>query len=327
MYEAQYSAANNARAMPLEPQTQRFIDDLARADAPPIYKLSPIDARGVLRGAQAGTTGPDADIDDRVIHGGHLGDVSIRIVRPQGVADRLPAVLYIHGGGWVLGDQDTHDRLIRELANGARAALVFVNYTPSPEARFPTAIEQAYTVARWITRYGHEANLDGTRLAVAGDSVGGNMSAALTLLAKRRGDVHFKFQLLFYPVTDAAFDTASYREFQDGPWLTKPAMEWFWNQYVRSPDDRANILASPLRASLEHLSGLPEALVITNENDVLRDEGEAYARKLAEAGVTVTATRYLGTIHDFVMLNALARTPAAKAAIRQACDALNAALK
>lgn len=322
-------SATHAVAAPLEPSTQAFVDSLAKAGGPPIYTLSPKDAREVLRGAQAGNVKkPDAAIEDRTIPGGgELGNVSIRIVRPKGVSGALPAVIYIHGGGWVLGDKDTHDRLVRELAVGAQAALVFVNYSPSPEARFPVAIEQSYAVAKWVAEHGKEAKLDGSRLAIAGDSVGGDMTAAVTLMAKQRGTPKFRYQVLFYPVTDAAFTTDSYREFQNGPWLTKPAMEWFWAQYVRDDADRANILASPLRASLDELRGLPPALVITDENDVLRDEGEAYARKLSQAGVRVTATRYLGTLHDFVMLNAVSETPAARAAIQQASQALKEALK
>ncbi|WP_258879042.1 alpha/beta hydrolase [Paraburkholderia sp. BL6669N2] len=234
--------------------------------------------------------------------------------------------MYFHGGGWVLGDTSTHDRLIREIANGANAAVVFVDYDRSPEAQYPVPIEQAYAATEYVARHGRELGVDSSRMAVAGDSVGGNMTAAVTLLAKERRGPQLRYQVLFYPVTDANFDDASYKEFAEGPWLTRAAMQWFWNAYAPNASDREKITASPLRATQEDLKELPPALVITDENDVLRDEGEAYARNLMQAGVKVTATRYLGTIHDFVMLNALADTPAARAAIAQADDALRHAL-
>jgi acetyl esterase len=250
--------------------------------------------------------------------------VSIRIVRPKGVTGPLPAVLYFHGGGWILGDKETHDRLVRDLANGARAAVVFVNYTPSPEAHYPVAIEQAYAATTWVAEHGAGVNLDASRLVVAGESVGGNMVAAVTLLAKQRGGPKIHRQAMFYPVTDANFDTPSYQQFADGPWLTREAMKWYWNAYAPDSAVRSEPTASPLRASLEQLAGLPPALLLTDENDVLRDEGEAYAHKLMGAGVRVTATRYLGTIHDFMLLNPIAETPAPRAAIAQAVGILRA---
>jgi acetyl esterase len=318
--------ASAAGSPVVESNTQAFLDALAAQGGPPIYELSVQDARGVLSGAQAGDVEKlPAGIEDRMIPGGPDGAVSIRIVRPQGNTDTLPAVIYFHGGGWVLGDKNTHDRLIREIANGANAAVVFVNYTPSPEAQYPVAIEQAYAATKWVAENGETIKVDPSRLAVVGDSVGGNMAAAVTLLAKERGGPKIIFQLLFYPVTDANFDTPSYQQFADGPWLTREAMKWFWNQYAPDTSVRDEPTASPLKATIEQLKGLPPALVITDEADVLRDEGEAYAHKLMRAGVQVTATRYLGTIHDFVMLNAIAETPATRAAITQANDALRKA--
>jgi acetyl esterase len=222
-------------------------------------------------------------------------------------------ILYIHGAGWVFGNAHTHDRLVRELAVGTGAAVVFPEYSLSPEARYPVAIEQSYSVAQWVGREGAGKDLDPARLAVAGDSVGGNMTAAATLLAKERGDVRFLAQALLYPVTDATFDTGSYRQFAEGYFLRRDGMQWFWDQYTTSDRERGEITASPLRASIEQLSGLPRALVITGEADVLRDEGEAYASKLRQAGVQVTAARYQGIIHDFMMLNALRETNAAQA--------------
>jgi acetyl esterase len=238
----------------------------------------------------------------------------------------LPAIIYIHGGGWILGDESIYDRLIRQIANEADAAVVFVNYTPSPEAHYPVALEQAYTAASYVAAHGSSLNLDASRMAVAGDSVGGNMATALTMLAKQRGGPHLRYQALFYPVTDAKFTDASYQEFANGPWLTKTNMEWFWQAYIPNPADRLVPTASPLEATPAELQGLPPAMVITDENDVLRDEGEAYAHKLMQAGVTVTAVRYLGAIHDFVMLNALAASPEAIGAVAQASAALHTAL-
>lgn len=235
-------------------------------------------------------------------------------------------ILYIHGAGWVFGNAHTHDRLVRELAVGAGAAVVFPDYSLSPEARYPVAINQNYATARWVLASGASYGLDASRIAVAGDSVGGNMAAALTLQAKERGDVELKAQVLFYPVTDASFDTDSYLQFAEGYFLRRDGMQWFWDQYTTNPVERAEITASPLRATKEQLAGLPQALVITAEADVLRDEGEAYADKLREAGVPVTAVRYAGAIHDFVMLNALRGTHAAEAAINQAVAFLRKAL-
>jgi acetyl esterase len=311
----------------LDPSTDAFIKQLQAQGGPPIYTLSPTDARAVLDSIQSRevTTLP-ADIDDRMIPGGPTGTVSIRIVRPRGVAGPLPAVMYFHGGGWILGNAQTHDRLVREIANGAQVALVFVNYDRSPEAHYPVAIEQAYTATRWVAEHGTACALDPSRLIVVGDSVGGNMTAATTLLAKQRGGPKIAFQMLFYPVTDANFDTPSYRQYADGPWLTREAMQWYWNAYAPDVTVRKEPTTTPLQASLEQLAGLPPALIMTDENDVLRDEGEAYAHKLMTAGVRVTAMRYLGTIHDFMMLNPITETPAPRAAIAQAIGTLRAFL-
>ena len=198
------------------------------------------------------------------------------------------------------------------------AAVAFVEYDRSPEAQYPVAIEQAYATAQWITRQGSSEGLDGSRLAVVGDSVGGNMTAALAILAKQRGDVTFVHQSLYYPVTDAAQDTDSYREFAEGPFLTAKSMAWFWDAYCPiGPSAPKSPLLRFARASTIS-RGLPEAFLIVDENDVLRDEGEAYARKLTEAGVRTTSVRYNGIIHDFMMLNPVRETAATTAAIEQA---------
>ncbi|MHA5055112.1 alpha/beta hydrolase [Streptomyces sp. SD15] len=309
----------------LEPAAQEIA--AATANPPFLYELGPEGARKVLDDLQAAPVAkPDVEEKWITVPAG-VGDVQVRLVKPAGSQGTLPVVLYVHGGGWVLGNAGTHDRLVRELAVGAKAAVVFVEYDRSPEATYPVAIEQAYATARWITAKGAGEGLDASRLAVAGDSVGGNMVAALTIMAKQRGDVTFVHQSLYYPVTDAAQDTESYREFADGPFLTAQGMAWFWDCYTTDPAQRAEITASPLRASLEELQGLPPALVIVDENDVLRDEGEAYARKLTQAGVPTTSIRYNGILHDFMMLNPLRPTQAATAAMEQAIHTLRTVLR
>ena len=309
----------------LEPAAQAFAD--ATANPPYLFDLGPVEGRKLVDEVQSGDIDkPEVDITDHSVSGGPNGDIAVRIVRPKGTTGALPVVLYIHGAGWVFGNAHTHDRLVRELAVGAGVAVVFPDYRLSPEVRYPSAIEESWTVAKWVVAEGANHGLDPRRIAVAGDSVGGNMSAALTLLAKHRGEVQILAQVLFYPVTNAAFDTASYAQFAEGYFLRRDAMQWFWDQYTTDEAQRGEITASPLRATTEQLAGLPPALVITAEADVLRDEGEAYASKLRQAGVAVTATRYQGIIHDFVMLNALRGTNAANAAIAHATAYLRDAL-
>ena len=299
----------------LEPAAQKFADDNAKP--PFLPDLGPEKGRETVNTVQAGDIDkPEADLQDLTVAGGPGGEVKVRIVRPVGTSGTsLPVILYIHGAGWVFGNSHTHDRLIRELTVGTGAAVVFPEYSLSPEAKYPTAIEEIYAVLEWIASEGSTYGLDASRLSVAGDSVGGNMTAAITLMAKERSGPAIAKQLLFYPVTDASFDTESYHQFAEGYFLQREGMKWFWDQYTTDPGERAQITASPLRASLDQLSGLPEALIITGEADVLRDEGEAYANKLREAGVPVTAVRFQGIIHDFVMLNALADTKANQGAL------------
>jgi acetyl esterase len=229
--------------------------------------------------------------------------------------------MYFHGGGWILGGFDTHERLLRELANEAQAAIVFVNYTLSPEAKYPINLEEAYAATKWISENGQILNLDSSRLVVAGDSVGGNMATVVALLVKERGGPPITFQLLFYPVTNANFNT-SYNTYQEGYFLTREAMKWFWDNYLSNDTNRKEPTVSPLQASVEQVSGLPPTLIIVGENDVLRDEDEAYAHKLMQAGISTTATRYPGTIHDFMMLSPITDTPAARGAIDQASHTL-----
>ncbi|EFL21035.1 triacylglycerol lipase [Streptomyces himastatinicus ATCC 53653] len=309
----------------LEPAAAAFAE--ATAKPPYLYQMSPAEGRRTVDELQSGEV-PKPEVDEEWISvtGIPVGGVKARIIRPPNVSGTLPVILYVHGAGWVFGDAHTHDRLARELAVGVGAAVVFPEYDLSPEARYPVALEQCYAVGQWIVAHGEGAGLDANRLAVAGDSVGGNMTAALTLLAKERGDISPVQQVLFYPVTDANFDTGSYDQFADGYYLTREGMKWFWDQYTTDPAQRAEITASPLRADPGQLKGLPPALVITGEADVLRDEGEAYANKLRDAGVPVTALRMQGIIHDFLMLDALRDTHAARAALTLTVDTLRDAL-
>ena len=263
-----------------------------------------------------------AEIEDMMIDVGTDQKVSIRIVRPPNIGANLPVVMYFHGGGWVLSDKDTHDRVIREIAHGARAAVVFVNYSRSPEVQYPVANEQAYAATQWIANNGQTIGLDPTRIAVAGDSVGGNMAAVVSLMAKANNGPKIALQIMLSPIVDVEFDTPSYQQFASGFMLSRETMKWFLDQYAPDKSIRGQITISPLKASTEQLRGLPPTLVITAEYDVLRDEAEAFAHKLTESGVPVIATRYLGTIHNFATMNALMNTKGAKAAIAQICSAL-----
>lgn len=301
----------------LEPAAQAFAD--ATAGPPFTYELPPDVSRKGLEDLQAGgELKPKADVFDVVVDTGPTGKVSVRLVRPPKTSGPLPVVLYTHGAGWVLGSPDTHERLARDLAVGANVAVVLPHYDRSPEAKYPTAVEQCWSVAKWIVSNGSEYDLDASSMVVAGDSCGGSIAAAMTFLAKQRGGVTFDGQVLFYPVTNANFDTGSYLQFAEGFFLRRDNMMWFWDQYTTDPAQRAEITVSPLQATLDELEGLPPALVINGEADVLRDEGEAYGDKLRAAGVPVTAVRYAGMIHDFVMLDTLRETHAADAAIAQA---------
>lgn len=307
----------------LEPDARAFAD--ATSKPPYLTDLGVDGARELLDQVQASPTAkPDID-EEWISVPADVGQVRVRIVKPVGSAAALPVVLYVHGGGWVLGNAGTHDRLVREIAVGVDAAIVFVEYDRSPEVRHPVAVEQVYATARWIMNEGATKGLDASRLAIAGDSVGGNMAAVVAILAKRRGDVTFIHQSLYYPVTDAGQDTDSYREFAEGFHLRADAMAWFWDSYLPDLDARKDVTASPLQASVDDLRGLPETLLVVDENDVLRDEGESYGRKLIEAGVRATLVRYDATIHDFMMLNPLRTSAASTAAIEQAVRTLRQA--
>lgn len=312
----------------VEHNTQAFLDVLNAGTGKPMEQLTPKEARAVLTGAQAGVklTLPKADVSQKTIQvDGQPLDLTI--VRPAGVKGTLPVFMFFHGGGWVLGDYPTHERLVRDLVVGSGAVAVFVNYTPSPEAHYPVAINQAYGATKWVAEHGKDINVDGKRLAVAGNSVGGNMAAVVSLMAKDKGTPAIKFQLLLWPVTDANFETASYNQYAEGHFLTRNMMKWFWDNYTTDANQRAEIYASPLRATTDQLKGLPPALIQTAGADVLRDEGEAYARKLDQAGVPVTAVRYNAMIHDYGLLNVVSQVPAVRSALLQASDELKQHLK
>ncbi|MDQ0432935.1 alpha/beta hydrolase [Pantoea agglomerans] len=303
-----------------------FLKALNSGSGKPIEQLSVKDARAVLTGAQKGAELPPAQISQKIItvQGKPL---TLTIVKPEHASSTLPVFMFFHGGGWVLGDFPTHERLVRDMVNASGAAAVFVNYQPSPEAHFPVAITQVYEATKWVAEHGAEIGVDGKRLALVGNSVGGNMVAAVALQAKQFKTPAIRYDVMLWPVTDARFDTASYDQFADGHFLTKNMMKWFWDNYTVSEKDRNNILASPLRATTEQLKGLPPTLIQTAELDVLRDEGEAFGRKLDAAGVPVTVTRYNGMIHDYGLLNALSQEPTVRTAINQAGEELRSHLK
>lgn len=300
----------------IEPKTWAFVEKIKKAGGKPLYDLPVQEGRKIFDKLQTlSNDKPDVEIQDHIVKRDSNAEVSIRIVRPKGSKEALPVVMFYHGAGWVFGDYQTHGRLVRELAVGAHAAVVFVQYTLAPEAQYPTQIEEGYAAMKYVFEHGKQLNLDTSHFVVAGDSVGGNMAIAMTLMAKQRGGPRIDYQVLIYPVTDSNFENSSYTEFAEGPWLTKKAMQWFWDNYLPNKEKRKEITASPLNATTEQLKGLPPALVINGECDVLRDEGEAYEHKLNAAGVPVTGIRHHGTIHDFMMLNDLADTPACRNAI------------
>ncbi|MVM33916.1 alpha/beta hydrolase fold domain-containing protein [Spirosoma sp. HMF4905] len=308
-------------------QVRTFLVALNAGDGKPLQQLTPAEARQVLVGAQQSVEVDYSGIDESertIIQNGYT--VNIHIAKPQHAKADAPVFIFIHGGGWVLGDYPTHRRLVRDLVVASGAVAVFPDYTPSPEAQYPTAINEIYAATQWVAEHGAEIGVDGTNLAVVGNSVGGNMSAVIALMAKDKNGPKIKLQVLLWPVTDANFDTDSYHQFSEGRFLTRDMMIWFWDNYLPDTAQRQQIYASPLQASLEQLQGLPPALVQTAENDVLRDEGEAYARKLDAAGVPVTLARYVGQIHDYGLLNPIAHIPAIQQAILQAAATLKQTL-
>ncbi|MFW6721674.1 alpha/beta hydrolase [Streptomyces sp. MAR4 CNY-716] len=316
---------------PVTPFLEPAAKELAEATDPHprIYEVPPAQGRDILAGLQSGegVARPEVDEEWADVDAGEWGTVRTRIIRPKGVQGPLPVVIFIHGAGWVFGDDRTHDRLFRELVVGAGATGVFPVYDRAPEAKYPTQVEQNYAVGQWVRKNGADHGMDTSRVAVTGESVGGCMSAVFALMNKEREDgLALKAQVLLYPVTNADFDTPSYLQFADGYYLTRDGMKWFWDAYTEDPDERKQHYASPLQSSLDQLKGLPATLVITDEADVLRDEGEMYANKLREAGVDVTSVRVAGMVHDFLLLDSLRDTRAANVARHLAVDALKKAL-
>jgi len=308
-------------------EVRAFLKALNSGTGKPIEQLSPEDARKVLVDAQNSVTVDYSGIEESektITQGGEK--VRIHIVKPIGANTNAPVFIYIHGGGWVLGDYPTHRRLVRDLVVESGAVAVFPDYTPSPEARYPTAINQIYAATKWVAEHGNEIGVNGKNLAVVGNSVGGNMTAAVVLMAKAKNGPAIKLQVMLWPVTDANFETGSYKELGEGRFLTRNMMIWFWDNYLPDKNARKEIYASPLQSSIEQLKGLPPALIQIAENDVLRDEGEAYARKLDEAGVPVTLTREGGLIHDYGLLNPIAGVPAVKTALLQAAATIRKSL-
>lgn len=301
---------------------KKFLIGLNTSGGVPMETLAPADARKILEGAQTSVKVDlsGVDVTEKTIQQDGLS-VKLYIMRPSGETGILPAFMFFHGGGWVLGDFPTHQRFVRDLVVYSGTAAVFVEYSRSPEVKYPVAINEAYAATKWIAEHGSEINLDGKRLAVAGNSAGGNIAAAVALMAKNKKGPEIKLQVLFWPVTNADFDTESYHQFAEDRFLTRNMMIWFWDNYI-DEEQRNDTYASPLKATLSELKGLPPAIVQTAENDVLRDEGEAYARKMDEAGVPVTLVRYQGMIHDYGLLNPLAHVPEVQSALMYAAAEL-----
>lgn len=312
----------------IESHTKAFLNVLNSGGGKPMEEMTPAEARKVLEGAQTSVQVDISGIDvtEKDITQDGI-NVKLYIVRPAGKTEKLPVFMFYHGGGWVLGDFATHKRFVRDLVVYSGLVAVFVEYTRSPEAQYPVAINEAYAGLKWVAAHGDEINVDSTRIAIVGNSVGGNMTAAVALMAKDKKGPELKLQVLFWPVTNADFETGSYNQYADKRFLTKNMMIWFWDQYAPAGINRNDIYASPLQASLEQLKGLPPAYVQVAENDVLRDEGEAYARKMDEAGVPVTLNRIQGMVHDYGLLNPLATVPAVQAAMRSAAAEIKYALR
>jgi acetyl esterase len=317
------SLVNYADDPHLDRGTKAFLTILNTSGGVPLETLPPREAQQGLAQAQASVEVDLSGIDvtqKTITSEGYT--VGLYIVRPAGVTETLPVFMFIHGGGWVLGDFPTHQRLVRDLVVQSGFAAVFVDYTRTSDAPFPVAINEIYAATKWVAENGAEINVDGSRLAVVGNSVGGNMTTVTALMAKEKGGPAIKLQIMMWPIVDADFETESYRRFGKDRFLTTSLMKWMYDLYIPDPQKRKDVHASPLRASIEQLKGLPPALIQVAENDILRDEGEAYGRKLDEAGVVVTTVRYNGMIHDFGLLNALATLPTVRSLVLHAATEL-----
>lgn len=322
------TVADYATDLSIERETRSFLKMLNTSGGQPLETLSPSDARQVLEGAQSSVNVDvsGVEISEKTITEDGL-TIKLFVVRPAGVKGMLPAFMFFHGGGWVLGDFPTHQRFIRDLVVYSGAVAVHVEYSRSPEVKYPVALNECYAATKWVAAHGEEIGVDGTRLAVVGNSAGGNLTAAVSLKSTLDHGPALKLQVLLWPVTDANFENESYNRFAEDRFLTKNMMKWFWSQYISDPSQLSEIYVSPLRASIENLKGMPPTLVQTAENDVLRDEGEAFARKLNEAGAPVTLVRYQGMIHDYGLLNPLATIPEVQSALLYAAVELKEALR
>ena len=332
MTQATMAAPDAATDPQIDPKIRTFLKELNKDSSPYWEKPGP-QVRATLTGLQAKTPVDMSGVTimEKIIptDGANVPNtersisedgrkLKLYVVKPENAKGTPPVILFIHGGVWIAGEFENHKRLVRDLVVGSGAAAVFPEYTPIPDAIFPTQIEESYAAAKWVAEHGAEIGVDGSRMAVAGNSVGGDMSTVVAMMAKDRGGPKISYQVLFIPATDANFETESYRNFGTGRFLARAFMQFGWDLYAPDAKIRKERYAAPLQATVEQLRGLPPALVITAENDPLRDEGEAYARKLKEAGVDVTATRYDGMIHDFVLLNGINDVPGVQAALRQA---------
>lgn len=304
------------RTVLLEPEAEQICRESAKC--PRIYQLPPQEGRAVLEQIQdTPVTLYSARIEKNMVSTGNWGTIPVYMVQPDEKKEYAHVILYLHGAGWVFGSFHTHEKLVRELASRTGCTVVFPEYSRSPEAQYPIALEQCYSILCQLPGLlrGIRQHMIGETLTIAGDSAGGNLAIAVSLLTKFRKGPRIQKQLLYYPVTNACFSTLSYCQFATDYYLYREGMMWFWSQYTSSMKDRAEITASPLRADLEQLRGLPETMILNGQADVLRDEGEVFAEKLRAAGVPVTALRFQGIIHDFVMLNALDQTRACRAAM------------
>ncbi|GAA1950094.1 alpha/beta hydrolase [Catenulispora subtropica] len=315
----------SSTAVVLDPLVEQLI--AASAKPPSLDDLGPALGRRALQEAQADRVEDfEVEAEFRVAPTGPLGLMGFWTFRPKGVRGPLPTLLYVHGGRWMLGDARTHARLVSELVKGAGVVAVVPEYSRTPEARYPVALEECYTLLLWLVEQQETLGLDSSRLAVAGDCAGATLATALTMVAKARGGPSIAAQLLYYPLVDASCASESQRRFASGYMLTRKALLRYWREYLAGSSGWTEPTASPLRATHADLAGLPAALVVTAEADIARDEGELYAQRLREAGVAATAMRFLGTVHDFVSLNALRDSPPSRDALRYGSDFLRSHL-
>lgn len=321
--KAPTQVANYLTDLHLSPGVRDFLKIVNAPGAKPVESLPKLAARQVLIDAQKAFNVDYSGIteDEKEIEADGY-KIKLNIVRPEGITGVLPVFIFIHGGGWILGDFPTHRRLVRDLVVESGFVGVFVNYTPSPEAHYPQAINEIYAATKWVAENGASINVDGKRLGVVGNSVGGNMTGVTAMMAKEKKGPKIGVQILMWPVGNSTFAEESYAKFGADRFLTTPLIKWMWDQYTTDLEARKEPHASLVNAPIESLKGLPPALIQVAENDILRDEGEEYGRHLEAAGVTVTTVRYNGMIHDWGMLNGLAGEPATKSLVRHAASEL-----